>query len=209
MRLLLSARLGLRGSWHRCSGCQTRVASMSTDPETTNKIAVEELTPAKPAPADTDSANPLRRAALIVVAVTILLFALSIVMERFTPSSSQAVVQAYVVRMAPEVAGRVIGVDVADNARVDAGQVLFRIDPRPFEIAVAEAQAQVEQIGQTLGASTAAVDFGTGAGREGGRRTRERSGPDGAGFRTCQTGRLPRLPRPIQPAPHRTPHGRC
>jgi multidrug resistance efflux pump len=60
--------------------------------------------------------------------------------------------------MAPEVAGRVIGVDVLDNARVDAEQVLFRIDPRPFELAVAEAQAQVEQIGQTLGASTAAVD---------------------------------------------------
>src|SRR5271169_5546058 len=133
---------------------------MSTESETTNKIAVEESTPAKPAPADTDSANTLRRAALIVVVVTILLFALSIVMERLTPSSSQAVVQAYVVRMAPEVGGRVIGVDVADNTRVDAGQVLFRIDPRPFEIAVAEAQAQaqVEQIGQTLGASTAAVD---------------------------------------------------
>src|SRR6201997_4966038 len=112
---------------------------MSTDPETINKIAVEELTPAQPAPADTASANPLRRAALIVVAVTILLFTLSIVMERFTPSSSQAVVQAYVVRMAPEVAGRVIGVDVTDNARVNAGQVLFRIDPRPFEIAVAAA----------------------------------------------------------------------
>ena len=165
---------------------------MSTESETTNKIAVEERTPAKPAPADTASANPLRRAALIVVAVTILLFALSIVMERFTPSSSQAVVQAYVVRMAPEVAGRVIGVDVADNARVDAGQVLFRIDPRPFEIAVAEAQAQVEQIGQTLGASTAAVESAQAKRREGGRRTRERSGPDGAGFRTCQTGRLPR-----------------
>jgi multidrug resistance efflux pump len=131
---------------------------MSTESETTKKIAVEEPTPAKPTHADTASANPLRRAALIVVAVTILLFALSIVMERLTPSSSQAVVQAYVVRMAPEVAGRVISVHVADNTRVDAGQVLFRIDPRPFEIAVAEAQAQVEQIGQTLGASTAAVD---------------------------------------------------
>jgi multidrug resistance efflux pump len=131
---------------------------MSTESETTDKIAMGERTPAKPAPADTDAANPLRRAALIVVVVTILLFALSIVMERFTPVSSQAVVQAYLVRMAPEVAGRVIGVDVADNARVDAGQVLFRIDPRPFEIAVAEAQAQVEQIGQTLGASTAAVE---------------------------------------------------
>jgi multidrug resistance efflux pump len=131
---------------------------MSTESETTSKIAVEERTPAQPALAETDSANPLRRAALVVVAVTILLFALSIVMERLTPSSSQAVVQAYVVRMAPEVAGRVISVEVADNARVEAGQVLFRIDPRPFELAAAEAQAQVEQIGQTLGASTAAVD---------------------------------------------------
>jgi hypothetical protein len=71
------------------------MASMSTQSETTNEIAVEERTPAKPAPADTHSANPLRRAALIVVAVIILLFALSIVMERFTPLSSQAVVQAY------------------------------------------------------------------------------------------------------------------
>jgi len=129
---------------------------MST--ETTRKTAVEKLTPAKPAAAATDSANPLRRAALIVVAVIILLFALSIVMERFAPLSSQAVVQAYVIRMAPEVAGRVVGVDVVDNDRVNAGQVLFRIDPRPFELAVAEAEAQVEQIGQTLGASTAAVE---------------------------------------------------
>jgi multidrug resistance efflux pump len=131
---------------------------MSADPEATNKIAVEALAPAKPVAANTDAANPLRRAALIVVGVTIVLFALSVVMERLTPSSAQAVVQAYIVRMAPEVAGRVIGVDVLDNARVDAEQVLFRIDPRPFELAVAEAQAQVEQIGQTLGASTAAVD---------------------------------------------------
>src|SRR4029077_354223 len=109
---------------------------MSAESESTDKIAVEERAPAQPTPADTDSANPLRKAALIVVAVTILLFALSIVMERLTPSSSQAVVQAYVVRMAPEVAGRVISVGVADNARVDAGQILFRIDRRPFEIAV-------------------------------------------------------------------------
>ena len=129
---------------------------MTSKSETTKKIAVVERSPAPPAAAD--SANPLRRVALIVVAVTILLFALSIVMERFTPLSSQAVVQAYVIRMAPEVAGRVVGVDVADNTRVDARQVLFRIDPRPFELAVAEAQAQVEQIGQTLGASTAAVE---------------------------------------------------
>ena len=40
----------------------------------------------------------------MVVTAIVLLLALSIVMERLSPSSSQAVVQAYVVRMAPEVA---------------------------------------------------------------------------------------------------------
>src|SRR3954452_20724960 len=64
-------------------GLPTSVASMSINPETTRKIAVEERTPAKPAPADTASANPLRKAALIVVAVTIRLFALWIVLEGF------------------------------------------------------------------------------------------------------------------------------
>ena len=102
--------------------------------------------------------NPLRKTALVVVAVVALLFALSIAMERLTPSSAQAVVQAYVVRMAPDVSGRVVEVGIVDNARVAAGQLLFRIDARPFEIAVTEAQAQVERIGQTLGASTAAVE---------------------------------------------------
>ena len=135
---------------------------MSSDPEASAKPVAEaqvaEPAPAKPAPAATAPANPLRKVALVVVAAIVLLFGLSIIMERLTPSSSQAVVQAYVVRMAPEVAGRVIGVDVSDNARVEAGQVLFRIDPRPYELAVAEAQAQVERIGQTLGASTAAVE---------------------------------------------------
>ncbi|WP_439496734.1 HlyD family secretion protein [Bosea sp. (in: a-proteobacteria)] len=128
-------------------------------------MSTEAKSAATPAAADPPAAaqrpssqNPLRRVALAVVAAVVVLFALSIVMERLTPSSSQAVVQAYVVRMAPDVAGRVIEVNVSDNARVEPGRVLFRIDPRPYEIAVTEAQAQVERIGQTLGASTAAVE---------------------------------------------------
>ncbi|WP_342241156.1 HlyD family secretion protein [Inquilinus sp. OTU3971] len=114
--------------------------------------------PIKPALAQAPSKNPLRRTALVVVVIAVLLFALSVVMERLTPSSSQAVVQAYVVRMASEVAGRVLEIGVTDNARVAAGQVLFRIDPQPYEIAVSEAEAHLERIGQTLGASTQAVE---------------------------------------------------
>ena len=112
----------------------------------------------EPIPAEKPSKNPLRLTALFVVVIAIALFALSVAMERLTPSSSQAVVQAYVVRMAAEVAGRVHRGRRHRQCPGEAGQVLFRIDPRPYEIAVAEAQAQLERIGQTLGASTQAVE---------------------------------------------------
>ena len=108
-------------------------------------------------------ANPLRRTAMVVIGIALLLFVLSIFMERRTPSTSQSVVQAYVVRMAPEVAGRVIEVGVVDNAPVAADQVLFRIEPEPYIIAVREAEAGLARIGQTIGASTAAVELGPGA----------------------------------------------
>lgn len=112
----------------------------------------------KPAPSPQAPANPLRRTALIVAVLIALLFTVSVLMERSTPSSSQAVVQGYVVQMASEVGGRVAEIAVLDNARVKAGQVLFRIDPQPYKIAVAEAEARLEQAGQALGANTASVD---------------------------------------------------
>ncbi|MFS2042157.1 HlyD family secretion protein [Agrobacterium tumefaciens] len=102
--------------------------------------------------------NPLRRIAFAVVCLALVLFVLSIFMERRTPSTSQAQVQAYVVGIAPEVTGRVVEVGVNDNTRVEADQILFRIDPQRYQLAVNEAEAGLASVGQSIGASTAAVD---------------------------------------------------
>ena len=102
--------------------------------------------------------NPLRRIALIIVLLALALFVFSIFMERRTPSTSQAQVQAYIVGIAPEVTGRVVEVGVTDNSRVEADQLLFRIDPERYELAVSEAEASLASVGQSMGASTAAVD---------------------------------------------------
>ena len=102
--------------------------------------------------------NPLRRVALTVLLLACLLFVIAVFMERRTPSSSQATVSAYVVGIAPEVTGRVIEVGVADNSGVKPGQMLFRIDPQQYQLAVAEAEARLARVGQTIGASTASVD---------------------------------------------------
>ena len=101
--------------------------------------------------------DPVRRWTLIILGLIVVLFFYSMIADRMTPYTSQATVQTFVVRMAPEVAGRVIEVNVVDNQRVKAGDVLFRIDARPFTIAHAQAEAKLAGVGQTIGASTAAV----------------------------------------------------
>jgi multidrug resistance efflux pump len=106
---------------------------------------------------DDAAPDPVRRWTLIVLGLIVVLFLYSLIADRLTPYTSQATVQAFVVRMAPEVAGRVIKVNVVDNQRVKGGDVLFRIDPQPFAIALQEADARLAGVGQTIGASTAGV----------------------------------------------------
>jgi len=101
--------------------------------------------------------DPVRRWTLIVLGLIVVLFFYSILADRLTPYTSQATVQAFVVRMAPEVAGRVIEVNVTDNQRVRGGDVLFRLDPQPFELALQQADAKLAGVGQSIGANTAAV----------------------------------------------------
>ena len=101
--------------------------------------------------------NPVRRVTLLVVAVGAALFAYGIAGDRETPYTSQGLVQAYLVRIAPEVAGRVTEVGVRTDQRVEAGTVLFRIDPDQYALAVRRAEAKLEAAGQSIGASTAAV----------------------------------------------------
>ena len=101
--------------------------------------------------------DPVRRWTLIVLAAIVALYLYSIIADRMTPYTSQATVQAFIVRMAPEVSGRVQDVPVADNQRVKAGDVLFRIDAQPYEIALKQADARLAGVGQTIGANTAAV----------------------------------------------------
>lgn len=106
---------------------------------------------------DGKTTDPVRRWTLIVLGVIVAIFLYSIIADRMTPYTSQAIVQAYVLRVAPEVSGRVIELGVVDNQRVKSGELLFRIDPEPYEIALRQADARVDGVGQSIGANTAAV----------------------------------------------------
>src|SRR5215470_6150827 len=62
-----------------------------------------------------------------------------------TPWTRDATVRAYVVMMAPEVAGRIVELHVVDNKFVHKGDLLMVIDPTNYSIAVSQAEASVQQ----------------------------------------------------------------
>lgn len=78
--------------------------------------------------------------------------------DRFTPYTQQARVQAFVVPVAAEVAGRVVRVPVRNNQMVEAGDLLFEIDAEQYRIAVARARADLESTRRQIAASTAGID---------------------------------------------------
>src|SRR5260370_29199126 len=57
------------------------------------------------------------------------------------PWTRDGTVRVYVVTMAPEVAGRIIKLPVADNQFVHKGDVLFEIDPATYRIALDQPHA--------------------------------------------------------------------
>jgi multidrug resistance efflux pump len=62
-----------------------------------------------------------------------------------TPWTRDGTVRAYVVTMAPEVAGRVVALPITDNMDVHKGDLLMVIDPTNYAIAVNQAKAAVQQ----------------------------------------------------------------
>lgn len=89
---------------------------------------------------------------LIVLSLTWYLFA-----DRYSPYSSQARVQAFVVPVAPEVAGRIARVLVKNDEQVEAGQPLFELDDSQYQIALAKARSDYEATLNSINAATAGV----------------------------------------------------
>src|SRR5215467_8962471 len=73
-------------------------------------------------------------AAAIAVAVTLLQW-------EVRPQTDDATVRANFIGIAPQVSGHIVELHVRDNQQVQQGDLLFLIDPRPYEIALERARA--------------------------------------------------------------------
>lgn len=91
--------------------------------------------------------NPGRwRRLLLLISVPALLMAVGVytwLTSGRSVSTDNAQVVAHVVDIAPEISGRIVQVYVAENQHVKKGDLLFRIDPEPYRIALMQAEAAV------------------------------------------------------------------
>ena len=107
---------------------------------------------AAPAPMPDSGVSAKRRMGMIPFLITMGALAIAAVLGSAAwgeymgaPWTRDATVRAYVVTMAPEVAGRIVELHVADNEYVRKGDLLIAIDPTNYTIAVSQAQAAVQQ----------------------------------------------------------------
>ena len=103
------------------------------------------------------TADPAKKGIKWVLLLILLSLTWYLLADRFTPYTQQARVGAFVIPVASEVAGRVTRVNVRNNQDVKAGEILFEVDPQPYQIAVDRARADLESTRRQIGASTAGI----------------------------------------------------
>lgn len=135
------------------TGEQTSTVNTVDGPRDIASVATPAGNEGKRAP----SSNPAKKITVGMIVLLLVLVVLYALSDRMAPSSSRGVVSANVVQIAPRVAGEVIEVSVDDDAVVHAGEPLFSIDARPFELAVKQAEANLTTAGQGINASVASL----------------------------------------------------
>ena len=80
------------------------------------------------------------------------------------PETDDATIRANFVGIAPKVSGHIIDLPIRDNQQVTQGELLFVIDPRPYEIALERARAtlaltrkEVDALGEAVSTADAGV----------------------------------------------------
>ena len=63
----------------------------------------------------------------------------------FQPWTRDGHVRAQVIKITPRVSGPIVDLPIHDNQKVQKGDLLFRIDPRTYELAVEQAEAKLKQ----------------------------------------------------------------
>ena len=90
-----------------------------------------------------------------LVTGAVVLAAVAVVLWKYwdylvNPWTRDGQVRADVIQVTPRVTGPIVELPIRDNQFVEAGTLLFRIDPRTYEAELARARAQLDETGDTV-----------------------------------------------------------
>ncbi len=119
---------------------------------------IEKAEPTK----SSEKKSPIKFITRFVLVISLLFFVWYILSERHTPYTDQARIKGLITPVTPRVSGYVIGINVKLHSKVKAGDTLFQLDKEPFEIAVLKAEANIDNVTQSVAASTSSVKSAAG-----------------------------------------------
>jgi multidrug efflux system membrane fusion protein len=86
----------------------------------------------------------------ITIAGSILLLLIAVLITDYHPRTDDASVRANFIEIAAEVGGKLVSLPVKDNAFIKKGDLLFEIDPRPYEYALQQVLSDQESLEQQI-----------------------------------------------------------
>lgn len=109
-----------------------------------------------------DANSSIKKITLIVLIVSAVFFLWYVSADRHTPYTDQGRIHGLITPVSPRVSGFVTKINIKLHSQVKAGDTLFQLDKRPFEIAVLKAEAGIDNAVQSIAASSASVKSSAG-----------------------------------------------
>jgi len=130
---------------------------MSTEEKKADEPAPEKSKAPKKAAQETKKRDPIKFWTRSTLILLFALFIAHILSDKFVPYTASARVEAYVVPLAAQVAGQVSKIYVTNNQLVKEGDKLVEIDSAKYELAVKQAEADLQQATQASDVDLASV----------------------------------------------------
>jgi multidrug resistance efflux pump len=121
-----------------------------------------EITSEKRAIKPPQEKSPVKIVTLIVLLISLLFLVWYVLSDRRVPYTDQARIDGLMVPVVPKVSGYLTQVRVGLHSEIKVGDTLFQIDKRPFELAVAMAEANLDNTAQNVASKTASVKSSAG-----------------------------------------------
>ncbi|MGI9535820.1 MAG: HlyD family secretion protein [Desulfocapsaceae bacterium] len=130
------------------------VAETSSSPEKKEEQLVDK---AEDQPTADQSKSGVKKWTALVLLVCLLLLVLHVLTDKFAPYTSNARIEAFIVPIVPQVSGTLTEVNVENNQLVEEDQVLAVVDSSKYELAVEQAQVNLQLASQTSDVDVSAV----------------------------------------------------